>query len=321
MAHRQQWDYGSLLIEIGVLDRIYATLTINGAAGETRKTSAISGRIVCIDPVCIELIVVTWTSKEMLIYIGKEVAGSSVSPALYFGQVYTARERVVQESDVVDYSEKNAKALTRRSGRLVGRLKPKDGTRLGGDGYMLSSLKNEISQLRGLITLIEKRDEFHISGVAGKLRLMLQRDGQFPLLQLCAAIVGCDLIVFTRATPERLPSIQPDICLLLSPISATETELLYNPVDIDVWLGFISILIGNAKLTNEKVIADLGNTIGNHLDANIPLSVDTLRNSEAGHGNQLQNALSRYVMQVATAIVALGERVIKEAQTMNLIGL
>jgi hypothetical protein len=100
-----------------------------------------------------------------------------------------------------DFSAKNARAISRRAGRLQG-IHPKPGTQHGGATYLLDSLKDEIAQLQSLIASVKRGETFHARGIAARLRLLLLRDGQNPLLQTTAATKDLPLIAYTAANPQ-----------------------------------------------------------------------------------------------------------------------
>ena len=320
VVHKTLFDDGSLTIEVSVGDRVRANLSKDSSQGPSAGFSATTGRIVCLDFPLMLTVGVTWNvSTGMLVYVNGRIAGSTVDPSLFLG-TYPCHARFAKESDVANYAEKNARALSRRSGRLLPRLKAKAGTRLGGPNYYIAALSDEIQQLRGLLKLVASGDTAHARGIAGKLRLLLHREGQFPLLQLCAAITHSDLLVFSGAAPEYVSPLEPDLFLTHSYLSGVETDRYFNPVDIDVWLGFPAIKIGPTVLSNEALIADLGNTIGNHLDPNILPSIDTLRAFFSGTSERLEDSLTQHVVGVAQAVVTLGDRVLAKAESLDLIG-
>ena len=313
-VHRIEFDDGLLTVEIGVDggDRVRATLVRGKGLMSAQITS---GRVVCVDRMSFLSVIVCWTEdKDSLhCYLGDRLAASASEPLLYCA-TFVCRAIKAETIDQIDFSAKNAKALSSRARRWLPRLKQKAGSRYGGPGYIFESLAEEVYQLRDLLGLVRQGHHAHVRGIAAKLRLFLHKEGQMPLLQVCAAILNCELIVFCSNCPDYRRSAKSTLDTLGN-VSASLTDMLSNPIDIDVWLGLPSLHIGRNDLSNEKIIADLGNTVGNHLEPNILPSVDGLRSYQTGFDDGLVSRLITYVVEVADVTVALGEGLLRVAQS------
>ena len=201
---------------------------------------------------------------------------------------------------------------------MVGRRKryatfqPKPGTHAGGLDYLFRGLREEAAQLRDLLDLVQSGKRAHVRGLAARLRLLLHREGQVPVLPAAAAAKDAALIVYTNGNPNTQTPLAPALVMIGGALSAVPTPMCPNPIDLDVWLGLTAIEIGGKKLPNEKVLVDLGNTLGSHLDLNIQPSVVSLRANSVGIAGTLEDSLTRYITEVAGVVLVLCERLLAE---------
>lgn len=75
-----------------------------------------------------------------------------------------------------------------------------------------------------------------------------------------------------------------------------------TPVDVDLWLNFHALLLGEINITNHELISDIGNSIGSHLDPEPPPAVVSLRSGRIGSIEMTLDQLQIYLMNVAKAI-------------------
>lgn len=295
-------DDGYLQLKIGVGRRIYASLHAISEGTETELLHTNSCRLYS-DGAFVVTVAITW-NDDINIYVNNMIAGSTAQSISVPRRINLPPWKP-PTTPGFDFSSKNANALTSRQKRYL-KLQEKSGTRFGGAAYLSQSLRDEAAQLKDLLRLVHNGSLFHVRGIASRLRLLLLRDGQDPLLGMAAAVKNLPLICYTASNPKQKIPLEPtfQISANISPIAS---GLYFNPVDIDVWLGLASLQIGSTSFSNEKLIADLGNTIGSHLDVNVLPQIDALRQlSHFDEGNAVDQ-LSLYVVQVATAVLALCE--------------
>ena len=210
-----------------------------------------------------------------------------------------------------DYSKKNAKAISRRRGAFLG-IKHKSGTEFGGTDYLFHGLREEADQLRDLLKLVGNGHWAHVRGLAARLRLLLLRDGQSPVLQTAAGAKNASLIVYTQTHPGWNGPI-PAMWLNIRNISPVRTIRLVNPIDLDVWLGLPAVQINSDVISNHELIADLGNTYGSHLDLIIPASIAALRTTTTGSIEALESTLARYIIDTANSVLALCDKILDDS--------
>jgi hypothetical protein len=155
-----------------------------------------------------------------------------------------------------DFAAQNNKAAIARSGRFAGSHR-KPGRIHEGDTYLLAALKEEISQLRDLLNLVNSGNLHHVRGIAARIRLLIVAGDPLPLLQMCAATIDKPLMMFTGANPAKklaLPlGIKPQLRLIFNG-SPDPLPHLRNPVDLDVWLDFGAAQIGSESITNRALL-------------------------------------------------------------------
>ena len=308
MTMRYELEGGCLLVEVGIGRRIRATLKHLVEGSASVKTEVISCRIYpgFSKP---SVLTVAW-SKTNGIEI--HLNGTPVGFSDRLKKV-PARHRIPETTDDTpprsDFSTRNEKAISKRAGRF-GALKPKEGTLHGGTQYLMAALREEAAQLKGLLLLVDKGEKFHVRGISSRLRLLVVRTGQNPLLQTAAGAMNVPLIVYTCHNPKVVNPVVPAYSVAVADISAKPNLLTNNPVDLDVWLGLEAMQVGITTISHETLISDIGNTIGSHLDINILPSVIALRSGSYGISNTSLDFLSGYVVNVAKAILELCEGVL-----------
>lgn len=212
------------------------------------------------------------------------------------------------ELPVPDYAPRNEKARMNRYS-VVLNLPSKPRRKEGGKEYMLASLRGEIEQMEDLIAAVRRGREAHVAGLASRLRLLVY--GQpMGLLQHCAAFTKYPLIIYTNRIPETPPPIEGSIWI--DGIAKAEPDHAYPcAVDLDVWLKFPAIRVGEHGFSHLEAIKDIGDTMGSHRDPGVPTTIQALQlirtdNSVAYRGVQ------RYVLEAADTILALCRSVLSQ---------
>ena len=317
---RQQLEGGHFLLEVGINSRLRSTIYQHSNGLDS---IAIRAETCPIEPNGFEtaIISIIWElPRNMKIWVNGHLLActdGSEDPLLtYRIENIPNPDGSLPIQHRYDFSNKNARAIERRRGRLQG-LQPKPGRVFGGQSYLIESLEAESCQLRSLIALMNKGETFHAAGLAARLRLLLLREGQYPLLQTTAALWDLPLIAYTAADPVMPIPIIPTQAVMLADISPSATTAYANPVDIDAWLALRSIQIETSILSHEKVIAEIGNTFGSHLDSNLVPSVVTLRSGSLEIGKLSFSMLADYLTKVGIAVLALSEFVLARAGKTN----
>ncbi len=253
---------------------------------------------------------VTWEIPGFLkIYINGELAACSDDFSLYFKyRAITVRQTPGIQG--VDYSLKNDGALKIRK-KEFDLLQARKANDFAGLSYLKSALADEIKQIEDLLLLIRSGNMAHIRGLSSRLRLLLSRKRQSPLLQTIAGALNAALIIYAVPDPEQAPGLsdKPSYLVTHYPIRGAKTERTPNPVDIDVWLSFVGMYVGDIALTNDKLITDIGNTVGSHLDPKIVASVSILKSqSHLGSLDGSQDFFNNFLLELGEVVVVLGRQ-------------
>ena len=206
---------------------------------------------------------------------------------------------------LIDLSEKNEAALSRRAGRL-------ESWRIaGGDpkvaAYVYAALQDEVGQLRDLLALIKRGAEHHVPGVAARVRLLVT-GSPMGLLQFAAALKAYPLVLYTTSEPFREVDQKALYGLNLSG-SPTPRGSDINPVDLDVWLRTPALVIHGKDLSVSNLITQIGNTVGAHLDLDVLDLVAAMTRRPSLTGSRY-NDIGAFMSRLAVVLVALGEQVL-----------
>ena len=172
------------------------------------------------------------TGKGIRIFVNGYQVGNSMDSAFAHRVIRIPRPMI---GPVTDYRSKNLKALTQRRGKFNALSKTPDRF-TGGISHLVSSLRDEMEQIDSLISLVEAGKLSHIRGISSRLRLLVVRHGQYPLLQTTAAAYEAALIIYTMAHPRHPLQVENSTEFRQLVISSKPNALLRNPVDFDVWL-------------------------------------------------------------------------------------
>jgi hypothetical protein len=301
----------SVSIKLGTDGRIRVKVTEQTDNEAVTLHEVVSARLV-FPPIPLALSIgVKWSPEDAELWVQDAKVGTT-SDALFRANEITFSARP-NYNKPKDFSARNCKVVQKRTSKLPEWLKAKEGTRSGGSHHLFESLADEIEQMEGMLQLYRQGKRSFARGLAGKLRLLLLRDRQVPLLLACAALKTAPLIVYAGANPGASPGEGlPGVGIALGTIQERPDAVLNNPVDIEVWLGFEAMRINRKSISNHSLIGDLGNTIGNHLDPNIVETVDRLRGYQTTEPEGLTDAFTSYVVEVADVIVALAKGLLEE---------
>ena len=222
---------------------------------------------------------------------------------------------IQSQERMLDLSNENEKAIGHRRDRLAGWAggsRPKASRTRGGKDYAFASLRSELSLVRDHLEAIGAGKDHHIPGLAARLRMLVVAGNPLPLLQMCAAMVGAPLIVYTAAQPRLpLPKLaRRPVAHIRFNISAQPTILLQNPIDLDVWLELPNSETQDGILTNRNLLKKIGDTVGSHLDLDIHRAVSDLRALSSDWGQGDANFLEKSLRDVAEAVAKLSEEVL-----------
>ena len=103
-----------------------------------------------------------------------------------------------------DFASENEAKIKHRRSRYKGAegAPPKPNRIRSTDEQIFDSLKSQLRQLATLFPLIQRGKLEHIEGISNILRKTIATGDPLPILQLCAAILGAPLIVYTAANPR-----------------------------------------------------------------------------------------------------------------------
>jgi hypothetical protein len=206
-----------------------------------------------------------------------------------------------QSSPFLRFAEKNRKQLARRAGTFKNLIEKKD---KASRKHMFSSLAEEAQILRNCLEGLERGETFHIRTISSRLRLLLVKQGQVPLLQACAALKKLPITVYCPPYPDQPLPFREGlmVSITLDPLRANPEPPYTTPVDVDLWLSFNALLLGDINITNHELISDIGNTIGSHLDPKPIPAVVSLRSGRIGSIEMTLDKLQIYFMNIAKAI-------------------
>jgi hypothetical protein len=145
-----------------------------------------------------------------------------------------------------------------------------------------------------------------IKELASDLRTLLQASRPMPLLQMRAAVDDKPLIVYTSARPSLKNPLEPSFQFQLN-AKASPRGVWTNPIDIDVWLKHDAFTASGVTLSHGKLIQELGNTIGSHLDRDILPSVLNLRASRTHEFGVEVDMVQSYLTDLAEMSIALAQ--------------
>jgi hypothetical protein len=217
---------------------------------------------------------------------------SSSDPSKVEAKTYRVPPKLLGPTE--DYTQKNAVAATKRLKQLATIHKNPKATQAN-KPYLLSALKNEALQLADLLALLRQGRNHHAAGIAARIRLLLiPTKGRMGLLQICAAHLGREVLVFTATRPQTtIPAYarQPSSLRLSLSMSGTATTLFPTGVDIDLWLDMPGASINTKKFTAREVIAAIGNTMGAHTDPDLHPLVEHLVGVRLSGGDLLLTSI------------------------------
>lgn len=208
--------------------------------------------------------------------------------------------------DLKSFEDQNEKTRKERQG-LIERQRIRPQRKEGGKDYLIASLAGEAEQLEDLLHLILSGREAHTAGLAARLRLLIA-DSPTGLLQLCASFQNLPLIVYTSRQPDIAPPWDDSIAILGS-ASYEATDFFCTPVDLDLWLTFPAIKIGDRLYNHHQLIKDFGDTIGAHRDSGITASAQALQPFRSANGDKY-GAIQKYLVEIGQTILLLSRSVL-----------
>jgi len=209
-----------------------------------------------------------------------------------------------------DFSAENERARIERGKALHG-LGSSPKRIDGGKKYAFDSLADEIGQLRDLIADVERGKEYHVPGIAARVRL-LTHGKPMGLLQRCAAYHERPLILYTAGNPyigEQSAAVLKEASFHLRQSGIpTPNFLCSNPIDLDVWLSLPALSVASKDYSNLDVIKEIGDTIGAHRDIAITSAIASLMRRPSLIGSKY-NDVTRYALSFGRICLALAEKV------------
>ncbi len=186
-------------------------------------------------------------------------------------------------NDIEDFSLQNDRAVAKRISTLGG-THPKPRRRRRTKDEMFSALRDELNQISDLLDHIDRREIYHLPGLASRLRLLIAEGDPMPLLQTSAAFVNRPLTVYVPPIGKLDRREVGDIGLLsvALTVSTTPTGVARNAADLDVWLETLAARIDGRLSSQREMIKQIGNTIGSHVDLDAHPTIDALRKIKSG---------------------------------------
>jgi hypothetical protein len=180
----------------------------------------------------------------------------------------------------------------------------------------IDELTMEIAQLNDLIGLIPARPH-HVRGAINIVRkLIADRPG---LIQLAAGKYDAELTVFASATYPPPPEydIGADLVAKISFTSPGAFRLNLDwgfrfATDLDRWLADEDTILNGRRITNRDFIKSIADKIGAHNDLNSRETIEMLMLHGDGR-SATHTSLHSYVLDLAAATAALGERVLQKS--------
>lgn len=205
-----------------------------------------------------------------------------------------------------NFSVENSKQIVKRRSKFDA-ISSKPTYVSGGAAHYFESLRAEINQVTDVLKLIEAGSLDHVRGLSSHLRLLVATGKPLPLLQLCAAVYGLPLLLYTSARPTLAPPASEKLGLQLSmPASPEPRPLFFNPVDLDVWLGFRAMTIGDTVISHRVLLKRIADTLGAHVDVDILPAVFVLRTEKVALSEKMPiDLMGQYVQKAAAAVLPL----------------
>lgn len=213
---------------------------------------------------------------------------------------------------VIDYTVENELAIcNRRQSR--DRLPTKLNRQNGGSDYLIRALKDELRQLEDLLCLVSQGADYHLPGIAARIRL-LTADRPMGLLQRVASIAGLPLILFIE---QPINKEKNKTITYWFNVSATvkSTSSHNTPIDLDVWLDCVAFHIDGDDKSLRELIKELGDTIGAHRDGDITIPVAAMMRRPSVSG-RMYNDIRSVLAGLAELMIKLSQQLL---QTMQII--
>jgi len=261
------------------------------------------------------LISLAWDGKESSIRVNTVLVGTTSStesvPAEY--SIWRGNDQAIN-SLYDDLTKKNEKAQRKRKQRYISRV-ASHGVAGVNLEYLAAALRAEILQISDLLDNVQSGRIHHIPGLSARLRLLIVSGEPMPLLQMCAAAHDLPLTVYTTAWP-RMPLPVTPASMITIAISSEPNGMQGNPVDLEVWLHLRAAVIGTMEFSNARLLREIGNTVGAHVDHEMAPAVLMLRASKMGHEKMpiSVNLLDRYIQQVAQNILPISKAVLLQCE-------
>jgi len=259
------------------------------------------------------IISVEWVDESVSLYVNGRLVGST-NPFLLIPATLKLEEHAVSvvPGSFEDFSAVNLKKIDiRKRGYEKYLNRPRKRERVRADiEHLFTQLVAEERQIADLLRHVREGGLHHVPGLAARLRLTILEGAPLPLLQLCAAKYDLPLIVHTSNLPTQ--KLSQDISMYFTGnISGPPNHIFLNPVDLDRWLEFVGVVIGAKQYTNSKVLIDIGNTLGAHVDPDIAATVSTMRTMTVAQTARTApiDGLGKYVERVAEAVLPLFEQI------------
>ncbi len=134
-------------------------------------------------------VLVRYSSGILDIFLnGKKITFPSLLPAFFVVKKRFDFNIQKTQFSITDFSIKNQRARRKRADRFQSIWKENSYGETE-RRYLFNSLRDEISQLKDLITLVKNGNSSHARGIMSRSRLLLNRKGQTPVLQMAAAAI------------------------------------------------------------------------------------------------------------------------------------
>jgi hypothetical protein len=308
----------SIVLKDGMLEIINEpTGQLRVRIGNTEKSTEVLTSFLRISELVFNSLFVTWTGSHIEIKFADELIGANFDISRVPPEV-TPKPYSEGKGQDYDFTQENVAAQADRKSRYRGwrgGSAPKASRIRGDKDYAFAALRGELNQINDLLFWIRLGNNYHIPGLAARIRMTISRGKPLPLLQLCAAMTDRQLIVYTASDPRKvrftLPKdIEAPSHRLITAVSALPHPVFRNPIDLDVWLDLPAGQIGSEVLTSRQVLKKIGDTRGAHIDLDIYPTVAALRSGASELSGIKQADLETYLLRVAEIVASLSRQVL-----------
>jgi hypothetical protein len=257
------------------------------------------------------IVVVSWGKTDLHISFLGSVIGHSLHQDTLGPHVFLQVGHRSHTPHREDFLAANANAVVRRRGHVTGWQPKNPNAIVGGREEDFTALREEAEQIRDMLRLLASGSNSHVRGLSNSLAKMIggRSKGALPLLQRCAARDDKPLIVFSVDEPKKRIPLAPDVEVQFN-VAASSSQLLSNPIDLDVLLGIVVMRYGSVSVSYKTLLMEIRNNFGSHSDLEILPEMIILKAFRGAEVRILTNYASKFLICMGELTLALSNELL-----------